>query len=290
MKSSIKKIIMSSRPLSWVNTAYPFAAGYIITQRTINPTLIIGTLYFLIPYNLLMYGVNDVFDYESDIRNKRKGGVQGVVLNKKLHKSTIISAVIVNIIFLAYLFSQTTNRSAIVLVLVIFMVIAYSVPRLRFKEIPILDSFTSSCHFVGPLLFAVSLSSFNKSVILILISFALWGMASHAFGAVQDIKADKSANISSIATFLGGRTTVIFSVLLYLASSLTITLLAFSHPSALWAALIPIAYIINIWPFINITEDQSENTTKGWKRFLLLNYVSGFALTMLLIFNFAFKK
>ena len=69
--STLAQLTLGSRPLSWINTAFPFAAAYLLTAREIDLTLIVGTLYFLIPYNLAMYGINDVFDYESDLRNPR---------------------------------------------------------------------------------------------------------------------------------------------------------------------------------------------------------------------------
>ena len=86
---TIWALIQSSRPISWINTAFPFAATYVFFTDRIDLTLVIGTLFFLIPYNLLMYGINDVFDYESDLHNPRKGGIEGAVLDKSLHKLTI---------------------------------------------------------------------------------------------------------------------------------------------------------------------------------------------------------
>ena len=83
--NAIKKLFWVSRPISWINTAFPFAAGYYLATRQIDLTLILGTLFFLIPYNLLMYGINDVFDYESDLRNPRKGGIEGAVSEKRWH-------------------------------------------------------------------------------------------------------------------------------------------------------------------------------------------------------------
>ncbi|HSD02671.1 MAG TPA: hypothetical protein VLB81_09890, partial [Gaiellales bacterium] len=80
----LRQLFTSSRPVSWINTAYPFAAAYLLTTRTIDPTWVIGTLFFLIPYNLAMYGINDVVDYESDLRNPRKGGAHGAVLDRRL--------------------------------------------------------------------------------------------------------------------------------------------------------------------------------------------------------------
>ena len=83
--SLLGSIVLSSRPLSWVNTAFPFAASYLVTTRELDWVFFVGTLYFLIPYNLAMYGINDVFDYESDLRNPRKGGLEGAVLDRSLH-------------------------------------------------------------------------------------------------------------------------------------------------------------------------------------------------------------
>jgi 4-hydroxybenzoate polyprenyltransferase len=40
-----------------------------------------------------MYGINDVFDYESDLRNPRKGGIEGALLDPKYHKTTIWSSI-----------------------------------------------------------------------------------------------------------------------------------------------------------------------------------------------------
>ena len=76
----LAQIVLSSRPISWINTAFPFAAAYLLSTREVDLTLVIGTLYFLIPYNLAMYGINDVFDYASDLANPRKGGIEGALL------------------------------------------------------------------------------------------------------------------------------------------------------------------------------------------------------------------
>jgi len=74
----VREVLAASRPFSWINTAYPFAAGYLLaTGGRIDATFVVGTLFFLGPYNLLMYGINDVFDYASDLRNPRKGGIEG---------------------------------------------------------------------------------------------------------------------------------------------------------------------------------------------------------------------
>ncbi|NCU38649.1 prenyltransferase, partial [Candidatus Saccharibacteria bacterium] len=192
MQSS-KLLFTSSRPVSWVNTAYPFAAGYIVMGGGADLRLLIGTLFFLIPYNLLMYGINDVFDYESDIRNPRKGGIEGGITPKKYHSLIIWSSILLALPFVIYLLAVGTVNSVLVLFSVLFFVAAYSVKGLRFKEKPFLDSVTSSVHFVGPLLFAYSLVGTTNEGLIAAVAFFLWGIASQAFGAVQDVLPDREA-------------------------------------------------------------------------------------------------
>ncbi len=93
-KESLKRLFWVSRPISWPNTAYPFAAGYLVSGGSIDATLVVGTVFFLIPYNLLMYGINDVFDYESDILNPRKGGIEGMKEQRVFHPTVIKYSII----------------------------------------------------------------------------------------------------------------------------------------------------------------------------------------------------
>jgi len=89
---ALRTMVLSSRPVSWVNTAIPFALAYYVVAEEVTPALIVGCIFFLVPYNFLMYGINDVFDYESDLRNPRKGGVEGALLPPHLHRATLVAA------------------------------------------------------------------------------------------------------------------------------------------------------------------------------------------------------
>ncbi|MEY4417785.1 MAG: hypothetical protein RIQ88_223 [Actinomycetota bacterium] len=280
---ALNKLFWSSRPISWINTAYPFAATYIFLSHKLDLTLVIGSIFFLIPYNLLMYGINDVFDYESDLRNPRKGGIEGALLDKKYHKLTIWSSILSCLPFLAYLYSVSNPVSAAWLTLFVFTVIAYSAPLLRFKERPFLDSLTSSSHFVGPMIYALSLSNVDfssRETLSCILAFTLWGIASHAFGAVQDVKADREANISSIATVIGARATVRFALAAYLAAGILILNTAFPGPIAAIAA---VPYLFILAPFFNITDEDCEKANQGWRKFIWLNFFAGFIVTVILI-------
>ena len=280
---ALKQLFWSSRPVSWINTAFPFGATYLFITHSLDLTFLIGTLFFLIPYNLLMYGINDVFDYESDLRNPRKGGIEGALLNKKYHRLTIWSSILLSIPFLVYLYSVSDLNSGLWLTLFVFTVIAYSAPVLRFKERAFLDSLTSASHFVGPMIYALSLTHVDlgsRETLSAILAFTLWGIASHAFGAVQDVIADREANISSIATVIGAKATVRFAFACYLIAGILVLNTQFPGQLAATAA---IPYLFILSPFLNITDEDCEKANSGWRKFIWLNFFAGFVVTMILI-------
>jgi 4-hydroxybenzoate polyprenyltransferase len=321
--ATLKALFWSSRPLSWINTAFPFAVAYILTAASaprpesegayVSETVarqiadgtaavvlstgpspafdfsqlnwlvaVVGILFFLVPYNLAMYGINDVFDYESDLRNPRKGGVEGALLDRSMHRTTLWSAVLSCVPFVLFLVAVGSPLSWLVLAVSLFAVVAYSAKGLRFKERPVVDSVTSSTHFVSPAVYGLVLAgaTFTPQLWALLGAFFLWGAASHAFGAVQDVLADREGGIASIATVFGARTTVRLAVVAYLLSGV---LLTFTDAPGPFAAVIPVAYALNCAPWWNVTDAEAEGANKGWKRFLWLNFVAGFITTMLLI-------
>ncbi len=279
--NALKKLFWVSRPISWINTAFPFAAGYYLATKQIDLTLIIGTLFFLIPYNLLMYGINDVFDYESDLRNPRKGGIEGAVSEKRWHPLILWASTLGCVPFIVYLVAVGNGLANFFLALFVFTVVAYSAKGLRFKEKPFLDSLTSASHFVGPLIYALALTKTSLVDNLIVItSFTLWGMASHAFGAVQDVIADREGAIASIATAIGARTTTRLAFSAYALAGVLVLFLPFPGKLAVLAAL---PYLVIVGPFWNITDETCEKANRGWRHFITLNYIAGFVVTMLLI-------
>jgi 4-hydroxybenzoate polyprenyltransferase len=284
----MREVLAASRPFSWINTAYPFAAGYLLaTGGRIDVALVVGTLYFLIPYNLLMYGINDVFDYESDLRNPRKGGIEGALADpataRVVHRRILWACAVTNVPVVAWLLLLGDAAAAAVLAVVVLLVVAYSAPLLRFKERPVVDSVTSAMHFVGPLWYAVVLADADlggRAVWPVLVAFVAWGVASHAFGAVQDVRADREGGLASVATVLGAHRTVVGATAAYvLAAAL---LLVVPGPGRL-AALLPLPYAVNAARFWSVRDADCERAHSGWRVFLWLNLVTGFLVTMLLI-------
>jgi len=279
---TVRQLLLASRPVSWINTAYPFAAAYLLTTREIDLTLIVGTVFFLVPYNLAMYGINDVFDYESDLRNPRKGGAHGAVLDRRFHRTTLWAAALSCAPFVVYLVVIGSPASWVVLALSLFFVVFYSAPPLRLKERPVADSVTSSIHFFSPAVYGLVLAgaTWTWHLVAVIVAFGLWGVGSHAFGAVQDVVADREAGIGSIATAFGARVTVRISLVAYALAGLTMLVTAWPGPLA---ALLAIPYLATVWPYRSVSDADAASATRGWDRFLWLNQFTGFAVTLLLI-------
>jgi 4-hydroxybenzoate polyprenyltransferase len=165
------------------------------------------------------------------------------------------------------------------LALSLFFVVAYSMPPMRFKEIAGLDSVTSSIHFVSPAVYGLALAGgvVSGTGWLILLAFFLWGTASHAFGAVQDVNSDRQAGIRSVATVLGARKTVWLSALAYAASG---ALMVFAPWPLQVTAIIAPAYLAAVLPFVTINDDTAEKANGGWKWFLALNFFAGAVVTL----------
>ncbi|WP_157009036.1 prenyltransferase [Agromyces laixinhei] len=278
----IADLITASRPLSWVNTAFPFAAAYLLTARDVDLALLLGTIFFLVPYNLAMYGINDVFDYASDAANPRKGGAEGALLVPSRHRITIVVAVALCAPFVAALIALGGPASWAALAVSLFAVAAYSVPGLRFKEIPFLDSVTSSVHFVSPAVYGLVLAgaTFTPQLVAVLLAFFAWGVASHAFGAVQDIVPDRDAGIASIGTVLGARRTVRFAMAMWVAAGILMLVTAWPGPLA---SILVVPYLAAAVPFARLDDVDAGRANRGWRQFLAVNYVVGFFVTMLLI-------
>ncbi|HVX07959.1 prenyltransferase [Humibacter sp.] len=282
IRHTLGRLLLASRPVSWINTAYPFAAAYFLAAGRVDAALVIGTVFFLVPYNLAMYGINDVFDYESDLANPRKGGLEGAVLAPSAHRTTLVVAVACCVPFVVGLVVLGSAWSWLVLAVSLFAVAAYSVPGVRFKERPFLDSVTSSTHFVSPAVYGLVLAGaqFTGGLVALLAAFFLWGVASHAFGAVQDVVPDRSGGIRSIATAIGARWTVRFAIACWLAAGLLV--LATDWPGPLTAVL-TLPYVAAAAPYWSVSDELSARANRGWRWFIWLNYSVGFLVTLVLI-------
>ncbi|HEY0980237.1 MAG TPA: prenyltransferase [Candidatus Paceibacterota bacterium] len=210
-------LLRISRPRFWLYEAATFAligavAGAADTAFLSDWRFWTFTLYFLIPANLLIYGVNDIYDYETDRLNPKKG-LYEVLVHPDMHSTLwkwIIFTTLPFLFFIPSSFPLIASFAAF-----LFFALMYSAKPIRAKAIPILDSLFSAGHYVATGVFGYYLAGGTVFPWIGVIAGMSWAIAMHAVSAVPDIEADTRAGLSTIATLLGKRGTLSLCVILY---------------------------------------------------------------------------
>jgi 4-hydroxybenzoate polyprenyltransferase len=197
----LKRLVEISRPVLWVNTigttVMAMWLGGDLWRWDIIPFLIWVTF----PFNLLIYGINDIFDQETDNINARKGGMEGAKISPSEVRPIFIGVALTNIPFLIY-FAFTVPIAAMAWILAYSLFFYfYSSPPFRFKARPVWDS-VSNTDYAFPLVF-IPLAFGNEPLWFAAIGLMVWSMAKHTFDAVQDIPQDSFVGIKTTAVWLG---------------------------------------------------------------------------------------
>ena len=190
-----------------------------------DPAWLVLLLWLTLPFNLLIYGVNVLADRDEDALNPRKGGYQGARLEhgETLPLTRAIAAL--NLPFALYFLLETPPSFWAVVFLYTALFLGYSLPPLRFKGRPFLDSLSNAAYAL-PLAFVPLLFGTVPSV-LALPCLMAWSVGKHAFDAVQDLETDAAAGVRTVATVLGAASTALWCAAWFLFSSV---LAAFLHP------------------------------------------------------------
>lgn len=262
----LARLIHVSRPVLWVNTIGPTVIGVWLIGDLWRWDAVALLLWATLPFNLLIYGVNDIFDQETDAQNTRKGGLEGARILASETRLIVIAIVVTNAPFLVY-FALTLPAAALAWVaayIVIF--VFYSAPPLRFKARPILDSLSNAA-YAFPLVF-VPLALGEQPVWAAAVGLMAWSLAKHAYDAVQDIDEDRATAIATTAVHLGVRGTVAWSAAWWLVSTLGFALV--NWPVAVVNAAIAGWLVVSLW------RRPSPSTARGLYRYSIgFPYVAG---------------
>ncbi len=205
----LKRLIEISRPVLWVNTIGTTVMGMWLAGYLFTPAIIPILIWVTFPFNLLIYGINDIFDQETDNINARKGSYEGAHIYPHEVKPIWIGVLVTNIPFLIY-FALTLPWQAVAWMVAYSLFFTfYSAPPLRFKARKYLDAF-SNTDYAFPLAF-VPLALGHEPVWLAVIGLMAWSIAKHAYDAIQDIPQDSDTGIITTAVHLGPTKTAIWS-------------------------------------------------------------------------------
>jgi 4-hydroxybenzoate polyprenyltransferase len=230
----ILRLFHISRPVLWINTVGPATVGMWLAGDLFAWGALPILLWLTLPFNLLIYGVNDVFDQETDAKNPRKGSLEGARIDRTEVRPLVLGVILTNAPFLIYslLFAPFPATAWMLLYTLLFL--GYSVPPARFKARPYLDSLSNAA-YAFPLVF-VPLALGEEPVWPAALGLMAWSAAKHTFDAVQDVDEDRRAGITTAAVRLGPGGVVFWSGALWTLATVCFALV--SVPVALVNAVI----------------------------------------------------
>ncbi|WP_435359361.1 prenyltransferase [Haloarchaeobius sp. DFWS5] len=262
-------ILRLSRPRFWFYLAGPVVVGASYAAANpaelFSPVAVALFLYFTLPANVFLYGVNDVFDHDVDEHNPKKSGKEVRYRGSRLVDGIILASGLLGLVF----FLVLPIEAAIALVAYYVLAIEYSAPPLRFKTNPFLDSLSNGLYILpGVVAFAAIAGEFPPA--LAILGGWLWTMAMHTFSAIPDIDPDREAGIATTATFLGDSRTYAYCGVVWLAAAVSFALVDWRLGALL--AVYPV-FVTGI-----AVSDVAVDRAYWW--FPFVNTVVGFLMTM----------
>lgn len=200
----LRYLFVLSRPRFWLYLAGPVLVGAVYgapsIERLISPTVGLLFLYFLLPANVYLYGINDLFDTDTDQYNPKKEDRETSYRGGRLVPLAVIVTGLVLVPVAALVPAVTWGYLGGWAVLAT----AYSAPPLRLKGRPYLDSLSNGLYVLPGFAAYTALAETHPPLAAVLGGWA-WAMAMHTFSAVPDIEPDRTAGLETTATRLGKR-------------------------------------------------------------------------------------
>ncbi len=270
----LSHIINHSRPRFRLYVIGPFLLGYAAAITDYSQFLWIWfvwwLLYFTLPANVLIYGANDIADYETDKNNPKKQSYESLLTPDKQKTMRVLIA-ITNIPFLVWSMLQWQSIFFVFL-LFWFFGIFYSSKPIRAKAIPFLDGIFNVLYIVPWFLWYI-VAWWTHIDVLVIIVGTLRCMAMHAYSAIPDIDADRQAWLATTATALGKTGTLLYCLLCRVFAAIwAYTLIGW------WAVVFGSVYVVLI-----VFSSFRELFTL-YKRFPLINAVVGMLLFFVVLF------
>jgi len=202
-------LLWLSRPRFWLYLAGPVIVGVAYAAERpaelFDPIAVALFVYFLIPANVFLYGVNDVFDADIDTENPKKDDREVRYRGGRVVPWLIAAAGLLGLVFLPLL----PATGAVGIVAFLLLAVEYSAPPLRFKTTPFLDSLSNGL-YVLPGIVAYAALAGQAPPLAAIAGGWLWAMGMHTFSAIPDIDPDRAAGIETTATWLGEARTYVY--------------------------------------------------------------------------------
>lgn len=262
-------LLRLSRPRFWLYLAGPVLVGLVYAAETVSdlfqPISLALFVYFLVPANVFLYGINDIFDADVDTHNAKKADRE-----VRYEGSQFVIAVVLACGLLGGALIPVLSRGAIVSLLgFLILAIEYSAPPFRFKTTPGLDSLSNGLYIIPGITVYTAIRGTYPPLAAVAGGW-LWTMGMHTFSAIPDIESDQRASIETTATVLGERRTYAYCAACWLAASLVFAIV---HPL--------FTVVLLVYPLLMVVIDRtSVDVTEAYWWFPAINALTGMLFTL----------
>ena len=220
----IRRLVHISRPVLWINTIGTGVVGVWLTGALMDVRALPVILWLTLPFNLLIYGVNDIYDQDTDAANPRKGSMEGARIRQSEVRLIAWAVAATNLPFLVYFLLALPPAANAAIGLYAAVFVFYSATPLRFKARPFVDSLSNAAYALPLVIVPAALQ--ETPVWPAAVGLMAWSVAKHPFDAVQDIVEDREAGITTTAVRLGPRGVALWSGAWWVLSSVLFALVS----------------------------------------------------------------
>ena len=239
-----------SRPGLWFPTVWIYLVPFSLqSEFWLHINFWIGFLFVTFPLNYLVYGLNDINDYNSDAINDRKGNyLFGAKLSKEQLSGLPQKITLVVLPFIIYFTLVSGFKMLLLLLFMIFINIIYNFKPLRLKEKPPFEILIQ-IGYVFTAFFSVVLNDLQMLPWQTILYLSLFAFQAHIAGEIMDIEPDLKSGKRTTATLIGRKKTKLTMLSLLILETCLLSIWFKDYVLAGFLGLFSIWLILDVFVF-----------------------------------------
>ncbi|BBM81729.1 UbiA family prenyltransferase [Candidatus Uabimicrobium amorphum] len=236
MSNNLTFYLKVSRPGLWFQTLWVYLLPVVGTQSIYTWPFWIGFIYATFPLNFMIYGWNDMVDYETDRHNPRKNSfLWGAKGTKEQLQGLMTPIIIAQLPFIIFFIWYCGWPMAVVLFCIYLVNITYNLPKYGLRGVPPLEL----VNILGMLIIVplcTYLNDFPSLPWQSMVYLGIFCILAQLIGEIMDIEPDRKAGRRTTATVIGNDATKLLVIALVVAEA--VILYAVFHAYMLAAYMI----------------------------------------------------
>ncbi len=219
MAHRILFIVQVSRPIGWPVLPIVYFLGLHAARAEVTAAAVAQIVLLTFPMNLIGCGLNDIYDLDSDRRSGRRRAIWAAVVRAEDRPAIWRACLLMVPLVVAGALATGNLYNIAAACAHVAIAWAYSVPPVRLKERPPLDSLANGLgYFLLPFVMGYSLGADPAVMPLKYYLLALAVCGIHALATAADYDADRAAGHRTLAVAYGRRTAAVVAFTTFLVA------------------------------------------------------------------------